>query len=59
MVGRTSYFVHMTFGLMVMPVFAPLSLTAQLHATWVGIGKSDFHVLKMRLQLFLLMHLFY
>lgn len=39
MVGRTIYFLHMTFVLMVMPVFAPFSLTANLHATWVGIGK--------------------
>lgn len=38
MVGRTTYFLHMTFVLMVMPVFAPFSLTAHLQATWEGIG---------------------
>ncbi|XP_075869688.1 uncharacterized protein LOC142879981 [Nelusetta ayraudi] len=37
MVGRTTYFLHMTFVLMVMPVFAPFSLTAHLQATWEGI----------------------
>lgn len=38
MVGRTTYFLHMTFVLMVMPVFVPFSLTAHLQATWEGIG---------------------